>query len=77
MSETEKGFGTGLRAQLERKRNDESSVSTELTANEPIAVVTVETRVERQPRGAAFIDTAAAAEVEALRAELGAALARE
>ena len=36
MSETEKGFGTGLRAQLERKKTDGETASTELTLNEPM-----------------------------------------
>src|SRR5262249_38609034 len=76
MSETEKGFGTGLRAQLERKKSDGTSASAELTASEPIAVVTVETRVERTSASLAE-DGGASAEIEALRAELNSALARE
>ena len=73
MGETEKGFGTGLRAQLAKKKSEAPPAATP-TAAAPAAMV--EPHVEHATAGLPD-DGAAAAEIEALRAELGAALARE
>ena len=69
-AETEKGFGTGLRAQLQRRREDES---------QPEAAATnVELRFELTARPAGdTLESVANPDVQALQAELEAAQARE
>jgi hypothetical protein len=69
-TETEKGFGTGLRAQIARRRDAAQAVldatSAEFDAGKAVA--------DAAPKGKA---NGAHPEVEAVRAELQAAIARE
>ena len=67
-AETEKGFGTGLRAQLQRRRDGESG--------EAKGAPEVEPRVEATARPAPE-EGVVGADVQMLRAELEAARARE
>ena len=71
-AETEKGFGTGLRAQLERRRGDE-----EERGAEQQAPTNVELRFELTARPAGDGEAVAAGpELGALKAELEAAQRR-
>src|ERR1700742_5046502 len=71
-AETEKGFGTGLRAQLRRRQESE------VTRDEAAAPSNGELRLEliARPAGVAP-ETVAGPELQALKAELQAAEARE
>ena len=69
-AETEKGFGTGLRAQLQRRREDESQPDGGTT--------NVELRFELTARPAGDgLEAVVSPDVQALKAELEAAQARE
>ena len=67
--ETEQGFGTGLRAQLERRRDGEETVEAQPKTVERVEIVASHVHVGVSPDGTG--------ELEALREELTAALARE
>src|SRR5215210_7009403 len=72
-AETEKGFGTGLRAQLQRRRD-----GGDVVASEPQAPTNVELRFELTARPASEgLEPVAGPEFEELRSELRAAQARE
>src|SRR6266516_2478149 len=70
-AETEKGFGTGLRAQLERRRSEDGRVP------EQQASTNVELRLELRATPAETEPAAADEEVGALKAELESAQRRE
>ena len=76
MGELEQGFGTGLRAQLERKRavDDEVEAVADAEVEAAAPVVDASVAVYDAPHGGAFVDETA---LDALRAELNAALERE
>jgi hypothetical protein len=71
-AETEKGFGTGLRAQLQRRREDETQQGEAGPTN-------VELRFEltARPAGDSLEAVVGGPDVQALKAELEAAQARE
>jgi predicted RNase H-like nuclease (RuvC/YqgF family) len=70
-AETEKGFGTGLRAQLQRRQEDGSQPEAPASTN-------VELRFELTARPAGdTLEAVTGTEVAALKAELEAAQARE
>src|SRR3990172_10166827 len=73
-TETEKGFGTGLRAQLERRREPTSKGTPPPAAEEALAAARklVDTPPPENVNG-----SGSDAEVEAVRAELAASLTRE
>src|SRR5215210_9105171 len=72
-AETEKGFGTGLRAQLQRRREGEDG------QGETQGTTNVELRLEltARPAGGDTLEAVVGPDVSALRAELEAAEARE
>src|SRR5919204_2871039 len=72
-AETEKGFGTGLRAQLQRRREGDGAPS------EPPGPTNVELRFEltARPADGTVVDATVNPDFEALRLELEAAHARE
>src|SRR5437762_6762519 len=73
-AETEKGFGTGLRAQLQRRREGDDGTQTETQGP-----TNVELRLEltARPANGETIEAVVGPDVKALRAELEAAQARE
>src|SRR6476646_1181985 len=73
-AETEKGFGTGLRAQLQRRREGEDGTPVEAQGS-----TNVELRFEltARPSNGETLEAVVGPDVQALRAELEAAQARE
>src|SRR5436190_15487456 len=73
-AETEKGFGTGLRAQLQRRREGEGVIEAETQGS-----TNVELRLEltARPAGGDIEAVGAGPDVQALRSELEAAKSRE
>ena len=73
-AETEKGFGTGLRAQLQRRREGEDGTPVEAQGS-----TNVELRFEltARPASGETLEAVVGPDVQALRAELEAAQARE
>ena len=73
-AETEKGFGTGLRAQLQRRREGEDGTPAEAQGS-----TNVELRFEltARPSNGETLEAVVGPDVQALRAELEAAQARE
>ena len=67
--ETEQGFGTGLRAQLERRREGDEAAEAQPQTVERVEIVASHVHVGVSPDSAG--------ELEALHAELAAALSRE